>query len=127
MLYGLLADVVMLTHLVFVLFVIGGGLLVLKWPWMAWLHVPAAIWGATIEVLGWICPLTPLENHLLIQSGKSGYEGGFIAHYLLAIVYPVGLTPEIQILLGLLVILINAAAYVWVLARRRRIQARPGP
>jgi uncharacterized membrane protein YhhN len=75
MLYGFLADLVLLIHLSFVLFVIGGGLLVLKWPRIGWLHLPAAAWGALIEFTGWICPLTPLENRFLIQSGKSAYEG----------------------------------------------------
>ena len=119
MLYGFLADVVMLAHLAFVLFVIGGGLLVLKWPRIAWLHLPAAAWGAMIEFAGWICPLTPLENRLLMQSGESGYEGDFIAHYLPAALYPTDLTRQVQIVLGLLVVLINAALYGWGLAKMR--------
>jgi uncharacterized membrane protein YhhN len=120
MVYGLLAGVVMLTHLAFVLFVIGGGLLVLKWPRIAWLHVPAAIWGAMIEFMGWICPLTPLENRLLIESGESGYEGDFIAHYLIPVVYPTALTRNMQILLGLLVLTINGALYAWSYAYKRQ-------
>jgi hypothetical protein len=124
MLYSLLADFLLLTHLAFVLFVIGGGLLVLKWPGIAWLHLPAAAWGAMIEFAGWICPLTPLENRLLMQSGDSGYEGDFIAHYLLSILYPTGLTPTVQIILGLLVVIVNAVMYGWVLVQTR--QARRG-
>jgi hypothetical protein len=125
MLYGLLANLVMLIHLAFVLFVIGGGLLVLKWPAVAWLHVPAAIWGGMIEFLGWTCPLTPLENHFLIQSAGEGYEGNFIAHYLLPVLYPEALTRNGQIVLGLLVVVANVAMYAWVLANwRQRTRSR---
>jgi len=119
MLHSLLADLVLLIHLLFVLFVIGGGLLVLKWPKVAWLHVPAAAWGATIEFMGWICPLTPLENQLLMQSGRSGYEGDFFAHYLLPVLYPTGLSRPMQIASGLLVVIINVGLYGWVYARRQ--------
>ena len=120
MLYGLLADLIMLTHVAFVLFVIGGGALVLKWPLIAWLHLPAAIWGAIIEFMGWICPLTPLENQLLIQSAGDGYEGDFIAHYLAPVLYPTGLTGNMQVMLGLLVIIVNAAVYARVLVNWRQ-------
>jgi hypothetical protein len=82
------ADLVVLAHLGFILFVILGGLLVLRWPRMAWIHLPAVIWGALIEFAGWICPLTPLENWLREASGTAGYQGGFIEHYLVPIVYP---------------------------------------
>jgi hypothetical protein len=124
--YGLLADLVMLTHLVFILFVIGGGLLLLKWPLVAWLHFPAATWGAMIEFMGWPCPLTPLENQFLIQSAGEGYEGDFVAHYLLVpVLYPTGLTRNVQIVLGLLVVVINAAMYAWALADwRQRTRSR---
>ncbi|MEX5217274.1 MAG: DUF2784 domain-containing protein [Nitrospiraceae bacterium] len=118
--YGFLANLVMLTHLAFVLFVIGGGLLVLKWPRIAWLHVPAAVWGTMIEFMGWTCPLTPLENRLLAQSAEAGYEGDFITHYLLPVLYPEGLTPTVQIVLGLLVVLLNAATYGLVFAKWRQ-------
>jgi hypothetical protein len=124
MLYGILADVVLLTHLSFVLFVAGGGLLVLKWPRIAWLHMPAVVWGALIEFTGWICPLTPLENRLLMQSGASAYEGDFISHYVLPILYPPGLTRQMQLALGLLLLFINAGAYGWVVIRTRRIRSR---
>ena len=127
MLYGLLADLALLIHLFFVVFVVGGGLLVLKWPRIAWLHIPAATWGAFIELTGWICPLTPLENWLLMQSGEPAYEGDFIAHYVLPLVYPTALTRQMQIILGLLVVLINAGAYGWVLTRTRQMQSRQVP
>ena len=124
MLYGILADLVLLIHLSFVLFVVGGGLLALKRPRVAWLHMPALVWGALIEFTGWICPLTPLENRLLMQSGTSSYEGDFIGRYVLPILYPAGLTRQMQLALGLLVVFINAGAYGWLVIRTRRIQSR---
>ena len=124
MLYAILADLVLLIHLSFVLFVVGGGLLVLKQPQVAWLHMPAVVWGALIEFTGWICPLTPLENRLLMQSGTSAYEGDFIGRYVLPILYPAGLTRQMQLALGLLVVFINAGAYGWLVLRTRRLQSR---
>lgn len=112
--YQLAADVVVLLHLSFVLFVLLGGLLVLKWPRVLWLHLPAAAWGAFIEFSGWICPLTPLENWLRTQGGETGYPGDFLGQYLLAILYPEALTPQIQILLGLTVLVVNATVYSWL-------------
>lgn len=108
-----------LTHLVFVLFVVAGGLLVLRWPRLAWLHLPAAIWGAAIELSGLVCPLTPLENWLRRQAGDSGYPGGFVEHYVIPVLYPVGLTRSVQIALGVGVIGINLGIYLWVLRRCR--------
>ncbi|HET9265871.1 MAG TPA: DUF2784 domain-containing protein [Vicinamibacterales bacterium] len=113
--YGLLADALLVAHLAFVLFVTLGGLLVLKWRRLAWLHIPAAAWGATIEFAGWICPLTPLENDLRARAGQSGYEGDFIARYLMPVVYPDGLTRQDQLLLGSAALAINLAIYVWLL------------
>lgn len=120
MLASLAADLVVLIHLGFILFVVGGGLAVLRWPRAAWLHLPAAAWGAGIVLFGGVCPLTPLENALRRAAGQAGYEGGFIEHYLMPILYPVGLTREVQIVLGLLVIAVNLALYAIVLTRRRR-------
>lgn len=117
--YRLLADLVVVAHLLFVLFVVAGGLLVLRWPRLAWLHVPAAIWGALIEFAGWICPLTPLENRLRRLGGEVGYEGGFVEEYLLAILYPSGLTRTHQLVLGALVLVLNLVIYGYVLWRRR--------
>jgi hypothetical protein len=114
MVYQLLAEFVLLIHFLFVLFVIFGGLLALRWQWMPWLHLPAAAWGAGIELLGWICPLTPLENALRRAGNANGYSEGFIEHYLLPILYPAELTREIQFLLACLVILINLAVYIYV-------------
>ncbi len=118
--WRVLADAVLIGHLVFVLFVVVGGALVLRWPWLAWLHLPAAAWGVAIEFGGWICPLTPLENQLRRLAGQAAYQGDFIAHYLLAVLYPQGLTREIQWLLGSAVLMINAVVYaIWL--RRRRL------
>jgi len=111
MLYRVLADIVLVLHLAFVLFVVLGGLLVWRRPWVAWLHVPAAVWGALIMFAGWVCPLTPLENRLRRLGGEAGYEGGFVEEYVLAILYPSGLTRTHQIVLGAIVIALNLAVY----------------
>ena len=118
--YGLLADLVVAAHFLFVAFVILGGLLVLRWPKMAYLHIPAALYGAAIEFAGWTCPLTPLENWLRRQAGDSGYSGGFIENYILPLLYPSALTRNIQLLLGLFVIAVNLAIYAYVFRRRSR-------
>src|SRR5688500_9243072 len=104
MAYRILADLVVGLHLLFVVFVVAGGLLALRWPWVAAAHLPAAVWGALIEFKGWICPLTPLEKSLRTSAGQAGYQGGFIEHYLVPVLYPVGLTGRVQLILGSLVI-----------------------
>lgn len=119
MLHRVLADLVVVVHLGFVVFVVGGGLLVLWKRWVVWLHLPAALWGALIEVAGWICPLTPLENHLRRLGGQAGYGGGFIEHYLLPLLYPPGLTREVQLVLGGLVVAVNIGVYAVVIHRYR--------
>jgi hypothetical protein len=122
LLYRLLADLVVGLHFLFVVFVVMGGLLALRWRWMMWLHLPAAVWGALIELGGWICPLTPLEKSLRARAGGAGYEGGFIEHYVLPVLYPGALTREIQLVLGLLVVAVNVVIY-WLVARRRRLHS----
>ena len=117
--YGPLAEVVVVIHFAFVLFVLFGGFLVLRRRWVIWLHLPAAIWGALIEFAGWICPLTPLEKWLRKQGGLAGYEGSFLEHYILAILYPRGLTRPVQVGLGLLVIGLNVWVY-WRIGREGR-------
>lgn len=117
--YSVAADLVMLTHLAFVIFVCLGALLVLRWHWVAWLHVPAALYGAAIELVGWICPLTPLENDLRRAAGQAGFEGGFIEHYVGRILYPER-WDEIHVLLGVLVLTLNAFLYAWIIARFSR-------
>ncbi len=119
MLTRLAADLVVLLHFAFILFVLLGGLLVLRWPRFAWLHLPAVAWGILIEWAGWICPLTPLENFLRRAAGEAGYTRSFVEHYLLPIIYPGGLTREIQLVLGAFVLLLNLAIYLWVLRRAR--------
>ena len=119
MIYRGLADLVLVVHLAFVLFVVLGGLLVLRWRWVAVLHVPAAIWGILIEFAGWICPLTPLENSLRRLGGEAGYSGGFIQHYLLPLVYPAGLTRNFQLMLGSLALVLNIAVYTVLVVRER--------
>jgi hypothetical protein len=117
--YRLLAELVVLFHFAFIVFVMGGGLLVLRWRRGVWFHLPAAAWGAAIEFIGWTCPLTPLENWLRQGAGDSGYEGGFVEHYLLPIIYPSGWTPEIQLAAGVLIVAVNIAIYAWILWHRR--------
>lgn len=120
MLWRLLADAVVLVHFAFVAFVILGGFLVLRWPRLAWAHIPAAIWGVLIEFAGWICPLTPLEQWLRVRGGAAGYAGGFIEHYLLPVLYPAGLTRTTQWLLGAIALTVNLVAYGFVVYRRRK-------
>jgi hypothetical protein len=119
MVYLALANAVLVLHLAFILFVVLGGLLVLRFPRLIWLHLPVAAWGALIEFGGWICPLTPLEKQLLMLGGGKAYSGGFISHYILALIYPAGLTRGMQLLLGALVLAINAAIYFRLWQRRR--------
>jgi hypothetical protein len=116
----MLADLVVVLHFLFVLFVILGGLLALRWPRVAYVHLPVAVYGALIELVGWICPLTPLEKRLRESAGLKGYEGGFVEHYILPVLYPSGLTRSVQLVLGALVIGINLAIYGVIASRQRR-------
>ncbi len=120
--YALLADLVLVLHAAFIVFVVLGGLLVLWRRHIVWLHIPAAAWGILIEFRGWICPLTFLENDLRQAAGGNGYAGGFIDHYLAPLVYPEALTPETQVMLGLAALLANVVIYtlVWRRFRSRR-------
>src|SRR5678809_958437 len=120
MLFRGAADLVLVVHLAFVLFVVLGGLLALRRPRVAWIHVPVALYGAAIEFVGFICPLTPLEVWLRRRGGEAGYEGGFIEHYIVAALYPKGLTREVQLVLGTAVLLLNGIVYfVWWRRRKR--------
>jgi hypothetical protein len=125
--YRALADVVVVIHFCFVLFVVLGGVLVLRRPWLAWLHVPVAIWGALIEFAGWICPLTPLENHLRALGREPGYSGGFVEHYITAVLYPSGLTRGMQVAIGVFVLAVNVTVYGILIARMRRGRAEHNP
>jgi hypothetical protein len=118
--YLLLADLVLIVHLAFVAFVLCGGLLALRWRWIAWLHLPAVAWGAIVEFTGWICPLTPLENWLRAQGGETSYRSDFIAQYLLPVLYPGDLTRDLQLLLGTGVVVLNTAIYCWLWRSRAR-------
>jgi len=109
--YRLMADIVVVIHFAFTIFVLLGGILTIWWRKVVWLHIPAAVWAAFIEFAGWICPLTPLENRLRIKGGEAGYPGGFVEEYILPVIYPAGLTREIQIILGILVITVNLVIY----------------
>ena len=117
--YRLLADLALMLHATFVAFVVLGAFLVRRWPRVAWIHIPAVLWGAGIEFLGGICPLTPLENQWRRLAGEQGYAGGFIDHYFMSCLYPDGLTRKAQVLLGAVVLAVNVGAYAWVAWRRR--------
>jgi hypothetical protein len=112
--YKLAANALALIHFAFILFVIFGGLLLLKWPKVMWLHVPAAVWGALIEFAGWYCPLTSMENAMLRRAGESGYSDGFVAHYVFRLIYPAGLTRGLEIAIGVFVLVVNVSVYVRV-------------
>ncbi|MDZ7780528.1 MAG: DUF2784 domain-containing protein [Gemmatimonadota bacterium] len=118
--HAFLADMVLVGHLAFVLFVIFGGLLALRWSWVSVPHLPVLAWGVWIELTGGVCPLTPVENRLRRAAGQAGYEATFIEHYIVPIVYPPGLTHGIQVGLGVALVLGNAAVYVGVWRRWRR-------
>lgn len=124
MIYKILADTLVIIHLAFIVFVVAGGLLVLKWKKLAWLHLPCAAWGVLIEYAGWICPLTPWENQLREKGGGTTYEGDFIDNYILPVMYPEGLTHSTQLILGSFVLVLNLAVYtivvVQIIRRKRR-------
>jgi hypothetical protein len=118
-----MAVLVVLFHFAFILFVMFGGLLALRWRWAPAAHLPAAVWGAWVELTGRVCPLTPLENQLRRAAGGTGYPGSFIEHYVLRIVYPPGLTRDAQLVLGVGAVLLNVVLYAWVL-RRNAVRSR---
>jgi hypothetical protein len=119
MFYRVAADLVVLFHLGFLLFVVAGALLVVRWRWIAWFHLPCAVWGSLVELWGWICPLTPMELHFRRLGGQAGYSGGFVEHYLLPILYPTHLTRDHHLILGVLVIALNVILYGYVFRRAR--------
>ncbi|MEL7060814.1 MAG: DUF2784 domain-containing protein [Acidobacteriota bacterium] len=115
-----IADLILVVHAAFVLFVVFGALLVARWPRLAWLHLPAVAWGFTVEATGWFCPLTDFENAWRRQAGEQGYEGGFLEHYLLSMLYPEGLTRTHQWLMALFVVVVNGVLYARLVRRWRR-------
>jgi hypothetical protein len=127
--FRLMADLLVAFHLAFVLFVVLGGLIVVRYRRAAFIHVPVALWGVAIELSGRVCPLTPLEVHLRILGGQAGYSGGFVDHYLIPVLYPSGLTREHQVWLGILVCALNLGVYGFVLRRwvRESGEAPPPP
>ncbi len=122
MFFRVAADGVLLLHLAFIVFALFGGALAVWWRWMPLVHLPAAAWAFFVEVTGRICPLTPIENGLRIEAGQSGYTQSFIEHYLIAVIYPSGLTREVQFVLAAIVVVVNIAIYAWLVFRR---PARP--
>jgi hypothetical protein len=120
MLAGVAADALVLIHLAFIIYVVVGGLLALRWPRAAWLHLPAMLWGAYVEFAGSVCPLTPLEQALRERAGGQSYSGGFIEHYVMPLIYPGEITERTGLLLGLGVLVVNAVVYALVVAKRRQ-------
>ena len=120
MTYRILADAVLVLHFAFIAFALLGGILVLRWPRVAWLHVPAVAWGVIVAWVGWVCPLTPLENQLRVLGGEAPYRGDFISHYLTMVIYPDGLTRSMQLVLGVTLLTVNAAVYIRFFRRRRK-------
>ncbi len=112
MAYHLAADVVVVVHLATIVFMVLGGFLAWRWRWVVGIHLPVMVWGVAVSVFGWRCPLTPLELTLRDSAGQAGYDGGFIDHYIVPVIYPSGLTPAIQVGLGVALLAINAVAYL---------------
>lgn len=110
----MVADTIVILHAAFVFFVLFGGLAVLRWRRLIWFHLPAAVWGAVIELGGWICPLTYLEVHLRRRIGGTDYSGTFVEHYLEPLIYPLGLTRQAQIVFGISTVLLNLAVYIHI-------------
>jgi hypothetical protein len=125
MLYRLLADLTVIIHLAFILFVLFGALFCFRWRKFYLIHLPAFVWGFFVELMGWICPLTPLENYFYHLGGEAGYSGGFIEHYLIPIIYPAGLTRELQFVYAVAVIVINMIIYFFYIRNRIRHKSIP--
>lgn len=123
MLYRYLADLVLVLHFAFVVFVVLGALLVVRWQRLAWIHVPLALWGAVVEFTGWMCPLTPLEHWLRLKAGMAVEKIGFVEQYLVPLLYPTPLTRPMQMVLGAIVLGVNLVIYGWVVKRRFRAKA----
>jgi hypothetical protein len=124
MFYRIAADLVLLTHFAFIILVVAGALVVFRYPWFAWIHIPVASWGAFVEVTGRICPLTTLENFLRIRAGQEGYANSFVEQYIFPVIYPAGLSRQVQFVLAGLVIAVNAIIYATILLRRRAARQR---
>ena len=125
MLYQIAAELVLTLHLVFIGFVIGGGVAVRWWPRIAWLHAPMFVWGSVVNLAGWVCPLTPLENELRRLAGESGYPGSFIEQYIAPVVYPAGMTSDLALATGVFLLVWNLAVYAWAFLHRWSAPADP--
>ncbi len=122
MIYLILANIILVLHFLFIFFVVVGSLFVFYKKWLIWLHIPAALYGVLIEFSGWICPLTPLENHFRILAGQSGYSHSFVQQYLLKIIYPEGLTRQSQLIMGSALLIITLIIYLLIFKRFRKKQ-----
>ncbi len=123
--FRLLANATVLLHLLFIAFIVFGGLLALFWPRMAWVHLPVALWGVVVQWMSWVCPLTPLENWFRARGGVATYPDGFVEHHVLPVLYPIGIGPRLHWVLGLVVLVANAAIYATVFHRRARERVAP--
>lgn len=124
MMYRILADLVVIFHLLFIIFALLGGLLVIWRNIMVLVHIPAVLWVSVLSFKGWICPLTPLENQLRLAAGGEGYPGGFVEHYLIPVIYPAGFSFDVQIVLGITALMINFVIYAFVYYWEKRRQDR---
>ncbi|NOQ78813.1 MAG: DUF2784 family protein [Gammaproteobacteria bacterium] len=125
MLFALGADLLVIIHLLFIVFVVLGGFMLIKWHWLIFIHFPAVLWAVLLEFEGWICPLTPMEQALRRMAGQQGYSGGFIQHYIVPVIYPASLEENIQFILGVLLIVINVIIYLWVIRSLFREKMSP--
>ncbi len=122
--YHALANFVLVVHFVFIIFVVAGGFLALRWRWAPLLHLPAVVWGVSVELSGGVCPLTPVENALRRAAGVSEYAGGFLEQYLVPVIYPSNLSRSLQVVLAALAVLSNTLVYAFVFWRRRQAGGR---
>jgi hypothetical protein len=122
MFYRIAADLVLVAHFAFIILVVAGALVAFRFSWFAWIHIPAASWGAFVELTGRICPLTTLENFLRVHAGQEGYANSFVEQYIFPVIYPAGLTRQVQLLLAGLVVAVNVIIYAMILLRKRTVQ-----
>jgi hypothetical protein len=120
MILRILADTVLVVHFSFIIFTLFGGLLALVGRTAIWFHIPVVLWSSVVNLAGWVCPLTPLENRLRELAGQAGYEGGFVEHYLMEVIYPGGMTRDLELTAGISVLVWNVLLYAYVLHRQRR-------
>jgi hypothetical protein len=122
MFYRIAADLVLVAHFAFIILVVAGALVTFRFSWFAWIHIPAASWGAFVELTGRICPLTTMENFLRVHAGQEGYANSFVEQYIFPVIYPAGLTRQVQLLLAGLVVAVNVIIYAMILLRKRTVQ-----